>query len=205
MRESEQLPEFVLTLYLKLGRIWLALCLLDDYWSCIVNMHVHRWSLSRRNSFTPTLLGEEYTVGMQCAIGGPDQRIILGNSSGKSPFHGFDTFHGRILTGWLDWSPSRSSSRRTEHPIPCWWVLILLDLYPTNPRLSPADLGFHLVPSVVMLVDILFLSPPWTITALPSMALSSCIAFGYWFWIEKCYSVNGWWVGRITIGHESLS
>ncbi|RAO68237.1 uncharacterized protein BHQ10_004249 [Talaromyces amestolkiae] len=53
------------------------------------------------------------------------------------------------------------------------------------------DLGFHLVPSVVMLVDILFLSPPWTITALPSMALSSCIAFGYWFWIEKCYSVNG--------------
>lgn len=55
------------------------------------------------------------------------------------------------------------------------------------------DLGFHLVPSVVMLVDILFLSPPWTITALPSMALSSCIAFGYWFWIEKCYSVNGWY------------
>ncbi|KAE8552613.1 hypothetical protein TMatcc_008016 [Talaromyces marneffei ATCC 18224] len=55
------------------------------------------------------------------------------------------------------------------------------------------DLGFHLVPSVVMLVDLLFLSPPWTITALPSMALSSCIAFGYWFWIEKCYSVNGWY------------
>lgn len=54
------------------------------------------------------------------------------------------------------------------------------------------DLGFHLVPSVVMLFDILFLSPPWTITALPSIGLSSCIAFGYWFWIEKCYSINGW-------------
>ncbi|KUL87652.1 hypothetical protein ZTR_05883 [Talaromyces verruculosus] len=67
---------------------------------------------------------------------------------------------------------------------------------PDEPKIPfHVDLGFHLVPSVVMLVDILFLSPPWTITALPSMALSSCIAFGYWFWIEKCYTVNGWRVG----------
>ncbi|OKL61719.1 hypothetical protein UA08_02441 [Talaromyces atroroseus] len=55
------------------------------------------------------------------------------------------------------------------------------------------DLGFHLIPSIVMLFDILLLSPPWTISALPAMGLSSCIAFGYWFWIEKCYAINGWY------------
>jgi hypothetical protein len=54
------------------------------------------------------------------------------------------------------------------------------------------DLNFHAVPSIVMMVDLLFLSPPWTITVLPALALSSAIAFGYWFWIEKCYLNNGW-------------
>jgi hypothetical protein len=58
--------------------------------------------------------------------------------------------------------------------------------------LTVVDLGFHAVPAIVLLVDLLFLSPPWTITALPALALSSVIAFGYWFWIEKCYQNNGW-------------
>lgn len=57
---------------------------------------------------------------------------------------------------------------------------------------SSADLGFHAVPSIVMLVDLLLLSPPWTISALPSLGLSSIIAFGYWFWVEQCFSYNGW-------------
>lgn len=59
--------------------------------------------------------------------------------------------------------------------------------------LTPAtDLGFHAVPSIVMLVDLLLLSPPWTISALPSLGLSGTIAFGYWFWVEQCFSYNGW-------------
>jgi FAR-17a/AIG1-like protein len=62
----------------------------------------------------------------------------------------------------------------------------------SQPDTKCSDLGFHLIPSVVMLFDILLLSPPWTISALPAMGLSSCIAFGYWFWIEKCYAINGW-------------
>lgn len=57
---------------------------------------------------------------------------------------------------------------------------------------SAADLNFHLVPFVVMLVDLLFLSPPWTITAVPAMGLSGCLAVAYWFWVEKCYQENGW-------------
>ncbi|KAJ5473816.1 FAR-17a/AIG1-like protein [Penicillium sp. IBT 31633x] len=56
-----------------------------------------------------------------------------------------------------------------------------------------ADISFHATPSLVMLIDLLLLSPPWTITALPALALSSTIAFGYWFWIEQCFSQNGWY------------
>lgn len=44
-----------------------------------------------------------------------------------------------------------------------------------------------------MLVDMLLLSPPWTITVLPALGLSGGIAFGYWFWIERCYAHNGWY------------
>ncbi|KAK9853422.1 hypothetical protein MYU51_006513 [Penicillium brevicompactum] len=56
-----------------------------------------------------------------------------------------------------------------------------------------ADLSFHATPSVVMLIDLLFLSPPWTITVFPALVVSSTIAFGYWFWIEQCFAVNGWY------------
>ncbi|KIX06558.1 uncharacterized protein Z518_04534 [Rhinocladiella mackenziei CBS 650.93] len=57
----------------------------------------------------------------------------------------------------------------------------------------PADLSFHLVPSLLLLIDLLFLSPPWTITALPAVGLSTFIAFLYWFWIEQCYTYNGFY------------
>lgn len=56
-----------------------------------------------------------------------------------------------------------------------------------------ADVSFHLAPSVLLLVDILLLSPPWTITAVPAVVLSVAIAFAYWFWIELCYSYNGFY------------
>ncbi|KAJ5790915.1 uncharacterized protein N7518_007926 [Penicillium psychrosexuale] len=62
-----------------------------------------------------------------------------------------------------------------------------------------ADISFHATPSVVMLIDLLLLSPPWTITALPALALSGTIAFGYWFWIEQCFSQNGWFVYDLAL------
>ena len=55
------------------------------------------------------------------------------------------------------------------------------------------DLSFHLIPTTVLLIDLLFLSPPWTISIVPALALSGVIAFGYWFWIELCYSKNGFY------------
>jgi len=55
------------------------------------------------------------------------------------------------------------------------------------------DLSFHLVPTVMLLIDLLLLSPPWTISVIPALGLSGAIAFGYWFWIELCYNKNGFY------------
>lgn len=57
----------------------------------------------------------------------------------------------------------------------------------------PTDLSFHLSPTLFLLVDILFLSPPWTITVLPACVVSGVIAAGYWVWVEHCYARNGFW------------
>jgi FAR-17a/AIG1-like protein len=50
-----------------------------------------------------------------------------------------------------------------------------------------------MIPSALLVLDILFLSPPWTITPVPAIGLSAAIAFAYWFWIELCYQNNGWY------------
>lgn len=56
------------------------------------------------------------------------------------------------------------------------------------------DISMHAVPAIVLLIDLLLLSPPWTITVLPALGLSGGIAFGYWFWVERCFQHNGWCV-----------
>lgn len=56
------------------------------------------------------------------------------------------------------------------------------------------DFGFHAMPAIMLSIDLLFLSPPWTIRAYPAMALSLGIAFLYWGWVEYCFSKNGWCV-----------
>ena len=58
---------------------------------------------------------------------------------------------------------------------------------------TPKDISFHAIPSIVFLIDILFLSPPWTITIGPALALSSGVAVSYWFWVERCFALNGWY------------
>jgi hypothetical protein len=77
-----------------------------------------------------------------------------------------------------------------------YWGISAIDrrlVVPPGIELSElADIGFHLVPAVVLTVDLLFLSPPWTIHAFPAMGLSSMLAFAYWGWVEHCYKHNGW-------------
>ncbi|EEH35032.2 hypothetical protein PAAG_06079 [Paracoccidioides lutzii Pb01] len=78
-----------------------------------------------------------------------------------------------------------------------YWGLRIIDTRLVKPdwvELSTAaDIGFHAIPALVLTMDLLCLSPPWSIGALPSMGLASAIAFGYWFWVEKCFQYNGWY------------
>ncbi|KAL2883634.1 hypothetical protein SGCOL_000778 [Colletotrichum sp. CLE4] len=55
------------------------------------------------------------------------------------------------------------------------------------------DVGFHLVPAVVLSLDLVLFSPPWTIRAYSAMAISMIFAFLYWGWVELCFSRNGWY------------
>lgn len=56
-----------------------------------------------------------------------------------------------------------------------------------------ADLSFHFIPALALTLDLLFFSPPYTISAAPAFALSSVIAIAYWFWIELCFQHNGFY------------
>lgn len=54
------------------------------------------------------------------------------------------------------------------------------------------DIGCHAMPAIMLTLDLLLLSPPWTIKAYGAMALSMTLAVFYWIWIEHCFSQNGW-------------
>lgn len=76
-----------------------------------------------------------------------------------------------------------------------YWGICAIDetlVVPPEMHIAPiADIGFHAMPSILLTIDLLFLSPPWTIQAFPAMALSSAIAVGYWAWVEQCFKHNG--------------
>lgn len=77
-----------------------------------------------------------------------------------------------------------------------YWGIRAIDkslLFPPDFELAMIpDVSFHLVPAVVLTLDLLLLSPPWTIQAYSAMAVSMVIAFLYWGWVELCFSYNGW-------------
>jgi hypothetical protein len=78
-----------------------------------------------------------------------------------------------------------------------YWGLRVIDpelVVPKELELPMApDLSFHAAPSVALVLDLLLFSPPWTITALPAFGLSGVIAVAYWWWIERCYTFNGFY------------
>jgi len=62
------------------------------------------------------------------------------------------------------------------------------------PRLSLTDdFSFHAIPALALAIDLLFFSPPYSVSAIPAFGLSSVIAVGYWFWIEQCFQHNGFY------------
>ncbi|GAB7366577.1 hypothetical protein MBLNU230_g8563t1 [Neophaeotheca triangularis] len=79
-----------------------------------------------------------------------------------------------------------------------YWTLRAIDTHlvlppDIDPIPLPADASFHLAPSLFLILDLLFLSPPYTLAFLPALGLSGFIAFGYWFWIEECFRHNGFY------------
>jgi hypothetical protein len=56
------------------------------------------------------------------------------------------------------------------------------------------DVGFHAAPGVFLAIDLLLFSPPWTVRAYSAVMTGLVFAFGYWFWVEYCFSKNGWCV-----------
>lgn len=54
------------------------------------------------------------------------------------------------------------------------------------------DFGFHVMPAIMLSLDLVLLSPPWTIKSYNAMTLSLSLAFLYWGWIEYCFRRNGW-------------
>ena len=56
-----------------------------------------------------------------------------------------------------------------------------------------ADLSFHAIPQILLLVDFLLLSPPWTVSTSNAMGLSSMLALVYWPWVQQCFKHNGFW------------
>ncbi|KAG0643392.1 FAR-17a/AIG1-like protein [Tuber brumale] len=75
-----------------------------------------------------------------------------------------------------------------------YWGISAIDrdlVVPPDMRLDPfVDMGFHLFPALLLLIDVLLLSPPWAFTFLPALLIPSGIATGYWVWLEHCFSVN---------------
>ncbi|KAH8819138.1 FAR-17a/AIG1-like protein [Xylogone sp. PMI_703] len=55
------------------------------------------------------------------------------------------------------------------------------------------DLGFHAVPAIVLTLDLMFLSPPWTIDVYGVISLGLVLAISYWGWVEYCFLQNGWY------------
>ncbi|CAK4012086.1 UPF0641 membrane [Lecanosticta acicola] len=88
-------------------------------------------------------------------------------------------------------------------PMECLISLLYWGLRAIDPKLVlpdwadriavTADISFHAVPSIALVIDLLFFSPPYTIAFLPALGLSVFIAFGYWIWIERCYQFNNFY------------
>ncbi|KAH7233093.1 FAR-17a/AIG1-like protein [Fusarium tricinctum] len=78
-----------------------------------------------------------------------------------------------------------------------YWSIRMHDpalLMPEDLVIDPLpDLGFHLVPAVLLVLDFLLLSRGATITTRGMMLLSTVLAVVYWCWIELCFYQNGWY------------
>lgn len=77
-----------------------------------------------------------------------------------------------------------------------YWGLCAIDkglVFPPEFQLDLLpDIGFHAAPGVLLALDLLLFSPPLQTGGRAAVATSLCLGIGYWFWVEFCFSKNGW-------------
>ncbi|KAH8675345.1 FAR-17a/AIG1-like protein [Xylariales sp. PMI_506] len=78
-----------------------------------------------------------------------------------------------------------------------YWGLCAIDkslVFPPDMQLDLLpDIGFHAAPGIFLALDLLLLSPPWSIHISNALTLSMIFGVLYFMWIEYCYSQNGWY------------
>jgi len=77
-----------------------------------------------------------------------------------------------------------------------YWSLYAIDKTLVNPPgIDPLplldDLSFHWTPAVVLFIDFMLLSPPWTLNLLTATAVAASLAIAYYKWLALLYSANG--------------
>ena len=147
----------------------------DHYWTLSRDDHV-RGRVSRGCNLIATCVrGQECAVRCVGTHGGLDKCSVLGTA--PSTLNGLS-----LMRFW-----GETDVRHKVDP-----ALVKAEFLPTPP--IHADVGQHAIPAILLTIDILFFSPPWSISAIPAMVLSCVIAVAYWFWIEHCYTMNDLYV-----------
>ncbi|RKF58379.1 UPF0641 membrane protein [Erysiphe neolycopersici] len=78
-----------------------------------------------------------------------------------------------------------------------YWGLSAIDrklVVPPGIHVDPfLDIGLHALPAILLAIDLFFFSPPWNVSFLKALGLSSLTASLYWVWVEHCFSYNGFY------------
>jgi len=174
-----------------------------------------------------------HTAGL-CSFGGSFAYLIWGPQNFVSASYGWHwqfltiigltlstaTFAAGLLAD-LTLSPRlfflKNSLSLCSAPLEVLIALFYWGLVAVNPELVVppgmaldfrADIGFHALPAILLTLDLLLLSPPWTIATVPAMGISAALAFSYWAWVEHCYQHNGWYpyplFGILSTGQRVL-
>jgi hypothetical protein len=77
-----------------------------------------------------------------------------------------------------------------------YWGLRIIDpkLLILEADMTPVlwfDVSIHLVPTVLLVLDLLCFSPPWTVRGYSAVGLGVVLALVYWLWVEYCFGLNG--------------
>ena len=161
----------------------------QNHWSCLICCHFLAGISRRSHSLAPTFQVEKRVFFGGHASGGGYRGPVLGNWARKS---GEAT---PIASAVLIFDVFSSHQRLSPLPTSSGHSLKVCSLSASTNTLEItlfSDLGFHLFPALLLMVDLLLLSPPWTHTVLEAGGVGVLLAGVYWVWTEECYKRNGW-------------